>query len=410
MTNMTKKLFAIFACLIILGSITMKFLPVLSIAATSSELQNKKNELQNSINEASERQEDIKEEVNQTLTELDKLNDEISKKEYEIEEVTAELNKLNSEVDELTKKLNEAQKKYDEQYDLLCERIVAQYKRGSVSYLDVLLKSENLTDFLSGYYIIEKIAEWDTQILDDIEKQKQEIEISKKELEQKQSQVAEKKTQLKVEESTLSNKKANKNKYISQLSEEEQKLQSDIESYNEELKQTDRELQEIARQAAAKANANGHVYTGGKLEWPVPVYSRISSYFGYRGSAATGGVGTANHNGYDIAAPHYSNVVAAESGTVIKVIRACSHDYPKTYATKCRCGGGYGNYLMIDHGGKLVTLYGHLADISVNVGDSVSRGQVIGRVGSCGWSTGYHLHFSVLANGSYVNPGNYIGS
>ena len=177
------------------------------------------------------------------------------------------------------------------------------------------------------------------------------------------------------------------------------------------MKEVERQWQELAKQAAA--NANGHVYTGGRLEWPVPVYSRITSYFGYRGSGATGGVGTANHNGYDIAAPHNSAVLSAEAGVVIKVINACSHDYPKTAKNKCNCGGGYGNYIMINHGG-LVTLYGHLAtgSIKVKVGDTVSRGQTIAGVGSCGWSTGYHLHFSViLGNGSgkYVNPGDYLG-
>lgn len=401
---MVKKIVTIIMGVILLAT------PIISIAATSSEINNKKNEVQNNINDAKERKDEIENEVKETKSELDKLNEEISQKEYEIEQVTAELNKLNTEITELSAKLKESEEKYNEQYDTLCKRLVAQYKRGSVSYLDVLLNSSSLTDFISNYYIIEKIAEMDTKLLDDIEEQKRTIEVSKKEVEQKKDQVADKQAQLKLDESILTNKKENKKKYISQLSAEEQQLEKEIESLNAEMKKLDRELQEIARQAAQ--NANGHVYTGGKLEWPVPVYSRISSYFGYRGSGATGGVGTANHNGYDIAAPHYSNIVAAEAGVVIKVVNACSHDYPKTRSTKCNCGGGYGNYLMINHGG-LVTLYGHVAtgSIKVKVGDTVSRGQVIAQVGSCGWSTGYHLHFSVInSSGTYVNPGNYLGS
>lgn len=400
---MTKKIVIIIMIGILL------FLPIGAIAATSSELNGKKNELQNSINEAKDKQNEIKNEVNSTKSELEKLNEEIIEKEYEIEKVTEELNKLNKEVSELTTKLKEAEDKYTAQYDTLCKRLVAQYKRGSVSYLDVLLNSSSLTDFISNYYIIEKIAEMDTKLLNDIEEQKQTIESSKREVEQKKDQVADKQAQLKLDQSILTNKKENKKKYISQLNAEEQKLQKEIDELNEDMKRVNRELQQIAMQAPG--SAGGHVYKGGKLEWPVPVYTRISSYFGYRGSAATGGVGTANHNGYDIAAPHYSNIVAAESGQVIKVINACSHDYPKTVKNKCNCGGGYGNYIMINHGG-LITLYGHIATgtIKVKVGDIVTRNQVIAQVGSCGWSTGNHLHFSViLGNGTYVNPGDYFG-
>jgi len=399
---MTKKIAIIIMILILLIT------PVISLATTSSELTNKKNEIQSSINEAKDKQNKIEGEVKATETELDKINDEIAQKEYEIEQVTEELNQLNAEVAELTTKLEEATEKYDAQYDTLCKRLVAQYKRGSVSYLDVLLNSSSLTDFISNYYIIEKIAEMDTKLLDDIEEQKRTIEVSKKEVEQKKSQVADKQAQLKLDESILSNKRENKKKYISQLSAEEQELEKTIEELNAQLKQTEKALQEIAKQAAA--SAGGHVYKGGALEWPVPVYKRISSYFGYRGSAATGGVGTANHNGYDIAANHYSDIVAAEAGQVIKVVNACPHDYPKTAKNKCNCGGGYGNYIMINHGG-LITLYGHVAtgSIRVSVGDIVARGQVIAQVGSCGWSTGYHLHFSVLNSaGKYVDPGNYF--
>lgn len=397
---MTKKLISIILILILIT------LPIVTFAATSSELNNQKSEIEQNKKDAEGKIDQIEGQVEQTKTELEQINEEIAKKEYEVEQITEEVNKLNSEVKELTRKLEEAQKDYDKQYDILCERIVAQYKRGSVSYLDVLLNSSSLSDFISNYYILEKIAEYDTKLLEDIEEQKQIIETSKVQVEKKQAEAKDKQAQLKLEEISLSNKRSNKNKYISQLSAEEQALQKEIDAYNEQLKKIDNELKEIARQAAA--SANGHVYSGGPLEWPVPASYRISSYFGYRGSAATGGVGTANHNGYDIAAPHYSDIIAAEDGVVIKVITGCTHDYPKTYKTRCYCGGGYGNYLMINHGG-LITLYGHMANISVSNGQTVTRGQKIGEVGSCGWSTGYHLHFSVLQGSTYVNPGNYLG-
>lgn len=397
---MQKKIVNIIMVFIIL------ILPIATYAATEAELQNKKNELQNNINAAREEQKDKKEEISSARAELYKLNDEIEEKEEEIEKTTVELNGLNSEIDSLTKQINEAQKQYDDKYDLLCKRLATQYKKGKVSYLDLLLNSSTLTDFISNYHRIEKVAEMDTKLLDDIEEQKTTIETSRKKVETKRNEVQEKENQLKTDKIILTNKQSNKNKYISKLTEEEKALQRDIDKFNADMKAADRELQEIARQNAM--NSGGFNYTGGKLLWPTPASKRITSTFGYRGSAATGGVGTANHNGYDIGAPNGSSIVSAESGQVIKVIRACSHNYPKTYKTKCNCGGGYGNYLMISHGNNLVTLYGHCASISVNVGDIVTRGQEIAKVGSAGWSTGYHLHFSVLLNGTYVNPGNYF--
>ena len=397
-----KKIIAIISILMLIA------VPVCSIAATEAEIREQQKDLQNKVNEAKDKIEDIKGNVSATMKELDLINDEIEQKQAEIEKTTEELNNLNKEVSQLTTQLNEAQQKYDSQYEAFCKRIVANYKNGSVSYLDVLLNSNTLTEFISNYYMIGKIAEYDTKLLDDIEKQKKTIEDSKTEREKKKAEVADKQTKLKLDETILTNKKVSKNKYISQLNDEEKSLQQQIEDYNQNIRNNDAQLAEIARQAA-QSNGGGHVYTGGQLQWPCPNYKYISSYFGYRGSAATGGVGTANHNGYDLAAPHYADILAADTGTVIKVVSGCKHDYPKTFKTRCNCGGGYGNYVMINHGG-ITTLYGHCASVNVSVGQTVSRGQKIASVGSAGWSTGYHLHFSVLnSNGKYIDPGPYLG-
>ena len=164
----------------------------------------------------------------------------------------------------------------------------------------------------------------------------------------------------------------------------------------------------MRRIAAAAGNNSAFNYTGGQLNMPCN-YTRISSRFGYRGSAATGGVGSSNHKGVDFAAPKGNSIFAAEDGVVIKVSKTCTHNYAKTYRTRCSCGGGFGNYLMVSHGNGLVTLYGHCTDIYVSVGDVVSRGDTIATVGCTGYSTGNHLHFSVLLDGTYVDPAPYLG-
>ncbi len=393
---MLKKIISILIVIILL------LVPFVALAATTSELNDQKNQIEQEKEEAEAKKKVLEGQITQNKAELDKLNDEVEEKEYQVNQITAELNKLNSEVASLTSQLEEAEKNYDSQYDKLCKRLAAQYKKGKTTYLDLLLNSSTLTEFVSNYYIIEKIAELDADLLEEIEKQKETIATSKSEMVAKQKQVAEKHKQLEIEQIALVNKKAVKNDHISKLTNEEKALQNDIDKFNSSLKEIENE---IARQAAA--SMGGEQYTGGKLQWPTPSSYRITSYFGYRGSAATGGVGTANHNGYDIGASHYADIIAAEGGTVSKVISGCIHDYPKTFNTRCYCGGGYGNYLMINHSG-LTTLYGHVAKIYVSVGQKVTRGQKIASVGSAGWSTGYHLHFSVITSSGYVDPGNYL--
>ena len=350
----------------------------------------------------------IKDEQDSIMKELESLNVEIEQKEEEIDNLNKELSTLNSEISTLETQLKEEQKKYDNQYDLLCRRILAQYKAGKTSFLDVILNSSSLSDFVSRYYFVEMVAEFDENLLNNIKTKKTEIENAKSELDKKKASLSEKQAQLKKEEKLLSNNKANKNKYISQLSDEQKEIQKQNDELLQERKQAEREIQEFARQQAANS-AGGHVYTGGKLTWPCPNYTRISSYFGYRGSAATGGVGSSNHKGIDMAAPKGVSILSADTGVVIKVSNTCTHNYAKTAATRCHCGGGFGNYIMVSHGGGLVTLYGHCTSINVSVGDTVSAGQQIGTVGCTGYSTGNHLHFSVLLNGTYVNPAPYLG-
>ncbi|MCR5306146.1 MAG: peptidoglycan DD-metalloendopeptidase family protein [Oscillospiraceae bacterium] len=147
------------------------------------------------------------------------------------------------------------------------------------------------------------------------------------------------------------------------------------------------------------------VYNG-KLSWPAPGFYHISSGFGWRFN------GKSYHKGIDIAGAgiHYQPACAAAAGTVSRVKGGCTHDY----GTACKCNGGYGNYVMIDHGNGLQTLYAHLAAITVSVGQSVSTGTQVGKIGATGnivssGGGGYHLHFSVIVNGTFVDPKPYLG-
>ena len=139
--------------------------------------------------------------------------------------------------------------------------------------------------------------------------------------------------------------------------------------------------------------------SGGGFTWPCPGYYTISSTFGNRWGTTHGAIDIAGGNAG-------AAIVAAKGGTVVRVVTGCSHNYPKSGS--CGCGGGYGNYVIIQHDGTYSTLYGHMASVSVSVGQTVSAGQTIGYVGSTGFSTGFHLHFEVRVNGTKVDPMQYL--
>jgi len=140
--------------------------------------------------------------------------------------------------------------------------------------------------------------------------------------------------------------------------------------------------------------------TASGFAWPAPGFCYISSYYGPRWGSFHGGIDVGD------AGIHGGAACASKSGTVITVCNSCTHDYPKNGS--CGCGGGYGNYVVISHDGTYSTVYGHLASACVSVGQYVNQGDVIGYIGSTGWSTGAHLHFEVRVNGNRVDPLGYV--
>lgn len=396
---MRKKIMSILLIVILLGLSTCSF------AVSSSDLQDVKEKKK----EAEGQLDNVQTEMSTTMQEIQKLSDSITENEAKLEEISTKLSNLQDEIDQTKQELEEAEANHEKQKDTLEERLIAQYKSGKTSYLDVLLNSTSLSNFISNYYLVGKIAKYDTQLLDEIEAEKERIAKTKEQLEEKESEFKVEKANQEKTNVLLKNSKAQKNTYIAKLSEDEKSLQQKIDDYQKEMDQIEAEIKRLAASASSSGSSGGgYVYTGGTLTWPCPGYSRISSYFGNRASPG-GGVGSRNHKGIDMAASHGTSIVSAGAGTVLKVSNTCTHDYAKTVATKCSCGGGFGNYVMISHGNGLVTLYGHCSAIYVSQGQSVSAGQQIAAVGTTGYSTGSHLHFSVLVNGNYVDPAPYLG-
>lgn len=399
---MKRKIISIVMIIVICISMNLQ-----TFAASKSELENQKNNAANNIKDAQNQLQGVKTEKSKELAEIEELSEQISESQEELDRLNAEVKELENSIKQLETELSEAQQRQDAQQKALEDRIVAQYTSGTISYWDILLNPESPLKFISNLFMLEKIVNYDNELIASIEDEKQTIQTKKEELDDQKAKVKTAKANAEKENVKLKNKKITKNTKVAKLSDDEKALQQKIDEYQREMDQAEAEIRRLAAAASNNGSGNSGTIHNGELLWPCPNYTRISSYFGNRESPG-GGVGSRNHKGLDLAAPGGSSILAAESGTVITVSNTCTHNYPKTAATKCSCGGGFGNYVMISHGNGLVTLYAHCSSINVSKGQTVSKGQKIAGVGTTGYSTGNHLHFGTLLNGTYVNPLPYI--
>ena len=294
---------------------------------------------------------------------------------------------LQSSIDELNQQLIIATQEYIEKSDLLAKRLVAVYEAGDTQYLDILLKSKDITDFISRSYLIQEIAEYDSVLIKDVEEERNNIETTRQKLENEQSEIQSLKAKNEQTTIVLSNMQTLQENYLSELSEDEKKLQEQLTEYK-------KEQEEIERQIILSTNINNPdiQYTGGEMLWPVAISgTAVTSDYGVREHPIQGVV--REHTGIDIGnTPTGTPVVASADGVV-------------TYAGWL---GGYGNCVMINHGDGVVTLYGHGNKILTSVNTEVKQGDVIMEVGSTGNSTGPHLHFEVRVNGTPTSPWQFV--
>lgn len=354
------------------------------VAENLEDLQNKKSDLQNQINESNEQIQEIKIELTENLEQLNNISEKIYNYESEISSLETELNTIETEIQKTSDKLNIVETNYNLQKEAFQARMVAIYEAGDVVYLDVLLNSNSFSDFISNYYLIGEIAKYDNNLLENIEEQKKQIESAKSLLEEKKKNLNVLKKNKEKTAIALENSKVIRNSYISRLSEQEKETQSKIDEYQTELNN-------LESQIVALTTGNiGSDYIGGEFAWPAPGYTTITSRYGMRIHPI---LKTARvHTGTDIAMPTGAYIIAANDGIVIKSM----------YTT------GYGNMVMIDHGGGVSTLYGHGSEIIAQTGQEVKKGDIIMKAGSTGWSTGPHLHFEVRINGTAVDSLPYI--
>lgn len=401
---MKKKILCMSIIIVIVCTYNLKILAtsVDSLNKTRSEAEANKSEAQAELKE-------IQSEKKSTMDEVSELTNQMSSVQSEVDELQAKEDELNSSIENKENEIAEKEKQRDEKEELLKTRLVAMYKNGNISYLDVLLGSSNYIDMIASYDAVKEITDADTNLINEIVATKNELEEAKKELEEEKQEVDTLKAEKEAKKEVLAEKKAEKDAKVSQLSSDEKSKQAEIDKFNAAIASAEAEIKrqvEAAKKSSysssggSSSGGGGYVdNSSGSLGWPLPSgyksYSYITSYFGRR-SAPTAGAST-NHGAIDIGVS-YQPVYAAEAGVVV----AASY------------WSGYGNFIMIWHKdrGELYTCYGHLSAYNVSSGQSVSRGQQIATSGNTGISTGPHLHFEVRSggngSGNRVDPLGYL--
>lgn len=358
------------------------------IEGNAIDLTQQQQEVNNQINEANTKLDYVQGELSTTMLQVQELEDKVLSYQKEMDELGGQLDTLQTSIDEATTKLTIIEADYENKQELLAERLVAMYEAGETSYLDVLLASKSLTEFISGYYMIEEMAEYDNELIKQVEEQKDEIEITKQKLEREETQIKIVKAKKEQTAIVLQNTKTLQENYAIKLSDQEKELQQKLTEYKKEQAR----IEALIREAVNSTGDMNIQYTGGTMMWPVAISgTSITSGYGVREHPIQGVV--REHTGIDIGNATYgSPVVAAADGVV-------------SYAGWL---GGYGNCVMINHGDGITTLYGHGQKIITSLHEEVKQGDLIMEVGSTGNSTGPHLHFEVRINGNYANPLNYV--
>jgi murein DD-endopeptidase MepM/ murein hydrolase activator NlpD len=324
----------------------------------------------------------IKQQEKSIMGQLQNLEQDMVDKEKQIEILAARIHALEEDIKATEEEIAQKEEELQVQIDYLCERLLYMYEDGmDVSYLEVLFSATNIRDFLTRYDLLQYVVEQDMNLIDTINKNKRALDIKKNDLEIQKKELLTMREVQEAQRRQLEEQADQKKEILSNVRVEKKAYEKAL----EELERTSRELEELIRRSQSGEQLGTVIYT-----WPAPGYRSITSAYGmrYHPILKTNKM----HTGVDIGAPMGAKIVAADSGKVMFA----------------GWQGGYGQTIIIDHGAGMSTLYAHQSKFAVSSGQSVNKGDVIGYVGSTGWSTGPHLHFEVRVNGNPTNPMSYL--
>ncbi len=364
-------------------------------ASTKSlqEAQDEKAQLEKALKEAQSTIEDLKDSKGDIESKVTELNQQLIDISARITDLENQLTAKSEDIQETKDELAGAKEREAQQYADMKVRIQFMYENGQTSYLEALLSSRNISEFLNSADYIAQIQSYDRQKLTEYQDTVESIVNLEAQLEQEYTDLEALKSTVESNKATVAAMMRQKESELADISGDIEDAQSDADYYAAEIQAQEELIAAIKRAEAEKAAAGveEHPYTGGAFRWPCPSSTRVTSDYGTRVSPMSGA--SSNHKGIDIGASAGADIIAAADGTV----------------TAASYSSAAGNYVMIDHGGGLYTVYMHASSLLVSPGQTVSAGDVIAKVGSTGISTGSHLHFGVSLNGSYVSPWSYLG-
>lgn len=353
--------------------------------------QDKLNSLNQQLSDAKSKLNASKKEANSLTSQINALDYQINVTQSDIAQTIADIEQTLSDIEKKKEELDIKSAEIVKQNEDLNARLRAMYKNGEVGYIEVLLGSGSFSELMTNMDMITRIYKQDEEFMDLLQKQYDEIAETKRELEALTKELESKQAQLEVQKAALESDK-------SEVEALRADVQQDIDAQNaliDGLNAAAEQITALIQAEQNKGSSNGSVsnpnFVGGSFCLPAPSYTRISSYYGYRIHPITGT--NKMHTGVDFAAPSGTPCVAGNSGTVI---------YSGWYS-------GYGNTVIIDHGGGISSLYAHNSALLVSKGQYVTKGQQIAKIGSTGNSTGPHCHFEIRVNGKHTNPMSYLG-
>ncbi|MDE7444553.1 MAG: peptidoglycan DD-metalloendopeptidase family protein [Lachnospiraceae bacterium] len=400
-----KKAFCVLVCLWLVLSVADRY----KTTAYASELTNEsirqkeeeisrakeeKKTLQNGLTNVKELKKELETSKADLANYVAELDADLSDIQEKINELKTLIEEKEGQIVEKTEELEEALEVQQAQYEAMKSRIKFMYEKGDMLYLELVFVADSFGEMLNKADYIEMLSSYDRKMLDEYVAYAEYVALCKEGLEEEKGVLDEAKAAVEEEEAALNELIATKEQEMYKMTSDIQNKEAAIREYEAEIASQNETIAAleaaVAEERKRLAEEQGRKYDGGIFTWPAPSYTRISDEYGYRTHPILGV--QQFHNGLDMAAPGGSPILAAYDGKVVAAAYSSS----------------MGNYVMIDHGDSLYTVYMHASALYVSKGAEVSKGDKIAAVGSTGRSTGNHLHFSVRLNGNYVSPWNYL--